>query len=572
MAALEKMPRHPRLYRRNGTYYHRAAIPKDIAKTYPKSEETFSLKTKDLQEALRLVRIAAVEVDQRFADHRRRANRPTQLELTSEQLQLIHNVYHRHLLEEDEEIRTEGFAGYTAAKSFDDAKGLNDDLAEDTREKYARGEVDDFIWGEAEDVLTWDGIDIDLDPSSPSWNRLARTLQEAYLRAAEDIQKRYQGKIVGTPAEPSGAPSVSPTGPLLSLLFAARVEEAERTVGWSPKLIDDYQVWTNLFIELKGDRPILEYRKSDARDFKNMLMDLPSNRNKHRQTKGLSAFEAIEAAKAHDLPTLSVSTINKALGRMQAIWKWADKQLDEEVSDIFGPMKLASKSNARGEADPFSPAQLQIIFNSPLFTGCRSKRFRTEPGDTDMSGTSWYWLPLLGLWTGARLNELCQLNVEDVVEEDGIGFLRLHEGDETQRIKGGKKRNVPLHPELERLGFPAFVDAQRRKSLNRVFPDLKISAKGYYSDRPSKDFSAYISKLGAKTDKTSFHSFRHNFKDACRHAGVNPDINDILLGHALPGMAGRYGDGKVPLSRLYEAVCKIDYTGLSLQHIKCFTP
>ena len=98
MAALEKMPRHPRLYRRNGTYYHRAAIPKDIAKTYPKSEERFSLKTKELQEALRLVRIAAVEVDQRFADHRRRANRPTQLELTSEQLQLIHNVYHRHLL------------------------------------------------------------------------------------------------------------------------------------------------------------------------------------------------------------------------------------------------------------------------------------------------------------------------------------------------------------------------------------------------------------------------------------------------------------------------------------------
>jgi hypothetical protein len=38
VAALEKMPGHPRLYRRNATYYHRAAIPKDIADTYPKHD------------------------------------------------------------------------------------------------------------------------------------------------------------------------------------------------------------------------------------------------------------------------------------------------------------------------------------------------------------------------------------------------------------------------------------------------------------------------------------------------------------------------------------------------------
>ena len=60
------MAGHPRLYRRNATYYHRAAIPKDIAATYPKSEETFSLRTKDYQEAVKLVRIAAARVDALF--------------------------------------------------------------------------------------------------------------------------------------------------------------------------------------------------------------------------------------------------------------------------------------------------------------------------------------------------------------------------------------------------------------------------------------------------------------------------------------------------------------------------
>lgn len=41
------MPGHTRLYRRGATYYHRAAVPKDIVETYGKREETFSLHTKD---------------------------------------------------------------------------------------------------------------------------------------------------------------------------------------------------------------------------------------------------------------------------------------------------------------------------------------------------------------------------------------------------------------------------------------------------------------------------------------------------------------------------------------------
>ncbi len=241
--------------------------------------------------------------------------------------------------------------------------------------------------------------------------------------------------------------------------------------------------------------------------------------------------------------------------------------MDEEVADIFGPMKVDDNHKARNQHDPFSKEQLHTIFNSPLYTGCKSRRFRTVPGDTDLSDTSWYWLPLLGLWTGARLNELCQLRVDDIDQEEGVPFIRVHEGNEDQRVKFGKSRLVPIHPELVRLGFLRFVEAQRKGGHERVFPELKLGATGYYSDQASKDFSRYIDRIGAKTSKTSFHSFRHNFKDACRHAGINPDINDILLGHALPGMAGRYGDGHVPLPVLHEAVRKLTFFDLALDHI-----
>ena len=71
MGKLLSMSAHSRLDRRGAVYYHRAAVPKDIIDSYGKVEETFSLKTKDLNEALRLVRIKAVEVDRKFDDHRK---------------------------------------------------------------------------------------------------------------------------------------------------------------------------------------------------------------------------------------------------------------------------------------------------------------------------------------------------------------------------------------------------------------------------------------------------------------------------------------------------------------------
>ncbi len=87
--------RHTRLLRRRAVYYHRTAVPVDIRASYPKSEETFSLKTKNYQEALRLVRLAAVKVDHRLDAHR--------LERVAEQIQaerlVARDLSNTHILE-----------------------------------------------------------------------------------------------------------------------------------------------------------------------------------------------------------------------------------------------------------------------------------------------------------------------------------------------------------------------------------------------------------------------------------------------------------------------------------------
>ena len=140
------MPGHPRLYRRGATYYHRAAIPVDIADSYPKTEETFSLRTKDHREALKLVRVEAARVDKLFDEHRRKLTlqaQPPLADLTDEQIKRIGEVYYAHLLDEDDEVRNEAFEGRSFDEYAEDIEGLDGV----TRYQFARGEVDEFFRG-----------------------------------------------------------------------------------------------------------------------------------------------------------------------------------------------------------------------------------------------------------------------------------------------------------------------------------------------------------------------------------------------------------------------------------------
>jgi hypothetical protein len=106
------MTGHTRLYRRGANYYHRCVVPKDIISSYGKIEETFSLKTKDYAQALKLVRQAAVTVDRKFDTHRiRLANLqgPQRENLSETQIAELADQYYRSLLDEDDETRLDGF-------------------------------------------------------------------------------------------------------------------------------------------------------------------------------------------------------------------------------------------------------------------------------------------------------------------------------------------------------------------------------------------------------------------------------------------------------------------------------
>lgn len=101
------MSHHARLVLRNGVYYHRAAVPRELWSTFGKREELKSLRTKDKNVAVQRLRMAAVDFDQRIAKHRERLANQVDA-LTDDQIQAIADIYHAHLLEEDEDERLRG--------------------------------------------------------------------------------------------------------------------------------------------------------------------------------------------------------------------------------------------------------------------------------------------------------------------------------------------------------------------------------------------------------------------------------------------------------------------------------
>jgi integrase len=576
---MEDMPKHPRLAKRGSTFWHRAAIPADIKNTYPKSEETFSLKTKDPREALVLVRKAAAEVDERFATHRRRLatqSSPSLLELTAEQIARIEELYYAHLLDEDEEVRLDGFYEADGEKpaaptpTFEEYVEAAREFGQDARHMLARGKVDVFFRGEAEEVLTWEGLELRLDPASPSWKPAGRAIQSAIVRAQSAIAGRNAGDIVPTPAPPVSPKAAMPSksgAPLASTVRREWLEEKSKE-RWVAKTRHEHEVWTQHFLDLVGDRAIDTYTKADGRAFKQALQRLPANWNKHKSLRDLQFVEAVDRAGELSLPPMSSKNINKLMQFVGSMWLWATRHYDEVTASPFKGLSIDIGKRARDDRDPFTSAQLEKLFSAPIYTGCASARRWKEAGNEVLSDSGRYWVPLISLFSGARLGEVVQLRVEDVKEERGVLRFALVDEADDQRLKNeNSRRSIPVHPLLTELGLPDLLERRHRSGEARLFPDLELGKDGYYSSTFSKFFGRFLESVGAKTHKTSFHSFRHNFEDACRAAGMPTNVMNALQGHGEEGMAGRYGQG-FDLATLNQWMRKIVYPELDLSHLR----
>nr|WP_249810840.1 site-specific integrase [Bradyrhizobium sp. 164] len=195
---------------------------------------------------------------------------------------------------------------------------------------------------------------------------------------------------------------------------------------------------------------------------------------------------------------------------------------------------------------PFTVDQLKTIFNSPLFGTCRGDGAESKPGNVAVR--DWrYWIPLIAIYSGARLGELCQLLTSDVRQLHGVWIFHITEvgGEDESSTKStktdGSMRVVPVHSRLIELGFLDYHAGVAARGEQRLFSEVDRDKRGYFGEA-SKFFNAYFKAVGVKVDRrVNFHSFRHNVTDAFRAAGYLDEQHGILPGHAKASTTGRYG-------------------------------
>ncbi|MCX9157190.1 site-specific integrase [Niveibacterium sp. 24ML] len=201
----------------------------------------------------------------------------------------------------------------------------------------------------------------------------------------------------------------------------------------------------------------------------------------------------------------------------------------------------------------FTSAELTRVFSMPVFRGAR----RPAAG----GGEACIWIPMLALATGARLEELAQLRVEDIEIDPTFGpILHIRDTHGEQRLKTeGSRRRIPLHGDLVAAGLLEYWDAVREAGHEWLFPALEPDHDGRRGANFGKWFMRAIrSKSGAQIEepKVVFHSFRHGFKTLCRAAELKEEIHDALTGH-VSGTVGRtYGE--MPLGPLVDAIARIE--------------
>lgn len=320
---------------------------------------------------------------------------------------------------------------------------------------------------------------------------------------------------------------------------------------WQPHSVPDYKNRLNFLLEILGDKNVDDITRDEIRYFRDVLCKLPPRRKTSKTYRGKTIDEIL---KMKPDKVLNIATVNIVVEAVSTMFKWA---MHEEYLDRNPAVGLQLKDNRQEITlkEAFTKEDLKKIFNA-------------EYTDQAFKNPAYYWAPLIALYTGMRLEEICQLHCADIAHEDGIWYFDVNEnlsadGTADKKLKTKNAvRIVPVHERLIELGFLDFVKSVEGKH-ERIFHLLnKTTSKKRYGRQVSQHFSRYLKKIEI-TGNRSFHSFRHTFSDYFKKRNMHTDVFRQVFGHEISELAGRQYGSKFSVEQCYhELIALIDYDQL----------
>jgi len=370
--------------------------------------------------------------------------------------------------------------------------------------------------------------------------------------------------LEGTGAlEPPAAVQVMPTGPKLSDVLPGFIEQMSSESGWRGQTLMQNKGTYRIFMEVCGDLPVSSYKRPELARTLDLFRSLPADYAKAKRWEGLSLAEVAAKAKSEE-SRLAVKTLKRHFAALGSLFKHLIERGEYEGANPAHGFSFPEKMRAKMKRQMWEGERLRKLFASPIWTGCKTPRQRSSPGTLIIKDEK-YWLPLLGLYHGNRLEEFAQLIGSDVRRDDDIWYLDIND-DESKQIKNEQsKRRVPIHPTLLALGFLDYVLSVAPTAGDQLFPKLTPGgADGKRGHSFSKWWTRYRREIGVYESGLDYHSFRHGVTTKLFAAEVTEVFVDELTGHEGKGTSRAVYTKEMPLRKLYDAICKVDWPEVAI--------
>ncbi|MDF0492254.1 DUF6538 domain-containing protein [Bradyrhizobium yuanmingense] len=321
--------------------------------------------------------------------------------------------------------------------------------------------------------------------------------------------------------------------------------EHARDGHWDEKTQRQARSISNLFVKfmlqdqhVESIEALRQHHMGKFVDF--LRSDIYQNYGKSPKDEGRSIAELRAIAQTRDVSQRGIAgdTLNRHLTFLAQIFRHAVARGVEALGQIklVDLRSKGKKKRARDERAKLPFEQAAAIFRTPPFNNCAAWDCLNEPGPDGLRQLfhcALYFVPILIYYTGCRREELCGLMADDVILDNGaIPYLHIAK-NERRRVKNPQsQRNIPLHSELLRLNFVAYVKAIKALGYKLLFPDLySPSSRSPLGDRFYKEFKPILVSVGVTEKGLGSHAVRHLFGAQLKKKLVTEEDRADLLGH-----------------------------------------
>lgn len=575
-----QMNGHNRLVRRNHTYYLRARIPSSLVYLTHKTQFWYSLKTNNYYEALEKVRKQSYKVDIAI-----NLLRSLDMKIKNKQIIFAPEDIDKIVINKLKQVEEifENYFDEIENRKFDyqDMLIFNRDTDEANIEQHELKCVELAVNEYFNDTLNDERTHKSLKKQIEKIQKEKIPVIEDKQNPSEDIRKiktaltgveKYiLDKIHCIEQNIELDRSINPrVKRCLDIIQAEQNEKARRpTVStlWS-KVFDEFalekynnrtgentirqnQQCLETIFEIIGKKYVESITYKDCQKVVRSVYNIPKKWKERYRGQKLSDL----LSKKND-DAISLSSVKKYLRIFKEFMVFCKD--NRYIPDSFqGDIKITKRKEVIS-IEPFTKDELKKIFD-PL----------TYPRVMDIKYSYRYWIPLIALYSGMRLNEICQLYLDDIKVNKGVWYFDISDERKDQHIKNSQsKRLVPIHSKLLELGIIEYANKVREVKVNnkhqdRLFYQLNYSVKNHYIQAISQWFGRYLKKIGIDSRSKVFHSFRHTVKPYLRDAGISKEYQNLLCGWIGDDEGERTYGGNVSIKKLYSELSKLKYPFLN---------